>query len=176
MSLVPVPRWPVLLAVTWWGCASREGPEPAEPSAVKVTITRDAGAPEPRGAELDAGPAVDPRMKLEREADAVLRSYCIGCHAWTTSFAVHSAAACGGRGSRLVVPGDLKRSRLYGKITGDNVCGGPMPPNAVLPPAAVASIRAWILEGAPIDGRVCVSCLSPKSEVELEVSDLNRDD
>lgn len=172
-------RWPaLLLSATLWGCASHDGAEPVAVTA-PLSIASDAGAAaaSPIGAPaatIDAG--VNPLVKLERDADGVLRSYCIGCHAWTTSTAVRSSTACGGRGSRLVVPRDLRHSPLYGKITGDTVCGGPMPPAGGLPPAAVAAIRAWILEGAPIEGRVCTSCLVASPEKELEVNDLNRDD
>jgi hypothetical protein len=125
-----------------------------------------------------------PRLvKLQHDAEGVLRSYCTSCHAWTTSALVHARAACGGRGARLVVPRDLSRSQLYGKVSGDAACGGPMPPAGALPPASLAALRTWILEGAPVDGlptspatASCVKCAHSSAEDELEVNALNRDD
>ena len=121
-------------------------------------------------------------VKLQRDVDAVLGSYCLGCHAWSSTSVVRLASACGAKGSRLVVPRDLRRSPLYGKVAGAAVCGGPMPPTIPLPQAAVAALRTWILEGAPIDGKpspavnsACVSCGSGTDDA-LEVNALNRDD
>jgi hypothetical protein len=118
-------------------------------------------------------------VKLEREADGVLRVHCVACHPWTVASVVTATAACSGKGGRLVVPGDVARSPFYGKVAGAAICGGPMPPAGALPPAAVAALRAWIEGGAPVGG---IKSRVPSPEAigvvaeQLEVDAFGRDD
>lgn len=51
----------------------------------------------------------------------------------------------------IVVPGDPERSRLWVIMSERDPTGtgGPMPPNAPVPPCELEAVRQWILDGAP---------------------------
>jgi len=55
---------------------------------------------------------------------------------------------------KRVTPGDLSKSYLYDKITGNQNDGDGMPPKKRLPKESIELIRAWILAGAPGDSTV----------------------
>ncbi len=107
-------------------------------------------------------------LGLEREVNATFSAYCSSCHIWSAAMVVRMRTNCGGANSREVKPYDLAASRLFGKVAGSPACGVAMPPKGGLPQAAVESIRAWILRGAPIGGvpggaadAECVNCTTP---------------
>jgi hypothetical protein len=52
-----------------------------------------------------------------------------------------------------VAPGDLKKSYLYDKLTGNQNDGDRMPPKKRLTKENIELIKAWILEGAPDDSQ-----------------------
>jgi hypothetical protein len=53
-----------------------------------------------------------------------------------------------------VAPGDLKKSYLYDKLTGNQNEGDRMPPKKRLPKESIELIKSWILAGAPGDSSV----------------------
>lgn len=176
------------LAVALSACSSStddspSGPEPVRakareaPPTSSVSVHAAPASSPPLGVEAAADEGRARLLRLQGDADAVFRAHCAGCHTWTTATLVNASAACGGRGSRLVVPFDLAASRLFGKVAGAPACGAPMPPTGRLAPEPLAALRAWILQGAPVGGtisRSCATCTPP--DEELEVSSLSRDD
>ncbi len=50
-----------------------------------------------------------------------------------------------------IAPGDLNKSYLFDKITGNQSDGDRMPPKKKLPRESIELIKAWILAGAPAD-------------------------
>jgi hypothetical protein len=50
-----------------------------------------------------------------------------------------------------VAPGDLKKSYLYDKLTGNHNDGDRMPPKKRLPKESIELFKVWILAGAPDD-------------------------
>jgi hypothetical protein len=57
-----------------------------------------------------------------------------------------ATSACSG--SDRVAPGDAAASVLYRKVSGEALCGSPMPPGAPLSAAQIDAVRAWIDAGA----------------------------
>lgn len=53
-----------------------------------------------------------------------------------------------------VTPGDLKKSYLYDKLTGNHNEGDRMPPKKRLPKESIELIKNWILAGAPADSSI----------------------
>ncbi len=127
---------------------------------------RDAGvaAPDATRTPLDAGP----RVSFE-EVEIIFNAACTesGCHGPTgagglvlhaKSFeALVGVAARGCPDRKRVVPGDPRRSVLVGKLTGADLCGGKRMPlgcdgtaaRPCLPAEDLATIEAWIAQGAP---------------------------
>jgi hypothetical protein len=63
-----------------------------------------------------------------------------------------------------VAPGDLKKSYLYDKLTGNHNEGDRMPPKKRLPKESIEMIKTWILAGSPDDSpAVALDSASAKS-------------
>lgn len=82
--------------------------------------------------------------------DVYTRGGCIACHGYTwatqVNVAVPGTGSCAGR--IRVAPGD-STSIMYDKMkTLTPVCGGPMPPAALMSPRQQRIVRDWILQGA----------------------------
>ena len=126
---------------------------------------------------LTAGCADETMTRYEQEIQPIWDRWCTECHAFNASPGLDadrsatelmrtSGDLCDGdTEARFVVPGDPARSFLLYKLTGDNTnnyldrCDRLMPatpdgggtPLVLLDPAAVATIRQWIEEGARTD-------------------------
>ena len=55
-----------------------------------------------------------------------------------------------------VAPGDLDKSYLFDKITGNHNDGDRMPPKKRLPKESIELVKSWILAGAPEDAAALV--------------------
>ena len=121
------------------------------------------------GGEPDAGPgAADGgigggELTFRAVYESILASRCAPCHtqrafgglgmpnaaaAFDALVGVGAAtSACAG--SERVVPGDPAASVLYRKLSGEDLCGSPMPPGAPLTSSEVDAVRVWIASGAP---------------------------
>jgi glucose/arabinose dehydrogenase len=132
-------------------------------------IFRLVGRPCGGGGAPDAGPAAEPDggvsggdLTFRTLYDSVLAPRCAPCHtqrafgglgmpsaaaAFEALVGVGAAtSACAG--SDRVAPGDAAASVLYRKVSGEALCGSPMPPGAPLSAAQIDAVRAWIDAGA----------------------------
>jgi len=91
------------------------------------------------------------RVDFVRDVQPIFRQHCIGCHGPT----IHQNglrldrrhnAMRGGTGP-VIGPGNSAGSRLYFQLIG-NTFGPQMPPTGALPPEEIATIKAWIDQGA----------------------------
>ncbi len=98
-------------------------------------------------------PQETPR-ELSRQASAVLRQNCFGCHgaAKTSGLDLRTAesALAGGDNGKVIEPFDAGASRLYQFVT--HQAKPTMPPGKKLPDAAIETLRRWIEAGASFDG------------------------
>lgn len=130
-------------------------PAPGVPTSGVSTLSVDAGE-----SELE---------RLEHDVSALLTRACNQCHTWSTSAIVRMRSSCPS-GGPLVVPFAPERSAFYGKIAGAPMCGGAMPPTGSLARQDVDVVRAWILKGAPVDGKVSTWVVEVEPEpVELDL-------
>jgi dipeptidyl aminopeptidase/acylaminoacyl peptidase len=104
-------------------------------------------------AEGQARPATAP-VSFYREVFPIFRTACAGCHNGETAagglnLSSYLAAAKGGRGGALFVPGKSADSRLQKYLTG--ALKPQMPPGGTLKQADIDRIRQWIDAGAKAD-------------------------
>ncbi len=101
-------------------------------------------------AELRQAPA----QELSRQAYAILRQNCFGCHgaAKTSGLDLRTAEGVrtGGENGQVIVPSDLRASRLYQFVTHQEK--PTMPPGKKLTDAEIETLRRWIEAGASFDG------------------------
>jgi ankyrin repeat protein/mono/diheme cytochrome c family protein len=99
------------------------------------------------GAQTVAAPKVD----FERDVLPILRQNCVGCHGPTqqmNGFRIDRRSAVIRPGlSQIVTPGNSASSRLYLRMIG-NEFGRSMPPAGRLASQDIATIKAWIDQGA----------------------------
>src|SRR5438093_8675766 len=91
------------------------------------------------------------KIDFQREIQPLLKQYCTGCHGPTqqmNGFRLdrRSSAMRGGT-FVMIVPGNSALSRLYLRLTG-NEFGLQMPPTGPLSQEQIATIKAWIDQGA----------------------------
>jgi mono/diheme cytochrome c family protein len=93
-------------------------------------------------------------QELSRQAYAVLKQNCFGCHgaAKTSGLDLRTAESvlAGGDNGKVIEPSDAGASRLYQFITHQSK--PTMPPGKKLPDAAIETLRRWIDAGASFDG------------------------
>ncbi len=97
-------------------------------------------------AVLSAQTAV--KIDFARDVQPIFRQNCVGCHGATqqlSGFRVDRKSIVLGR--RGVVPGSSENSFLFHRITG-SAYGTQMPPTGALKPEQIATLKAWIDQGA----------------------------
>src|SRR5579871_2620393 len=88
------------------------------------------------------------KIDFARDVQPIFRQSCVGCHGPTqqlSGFRVDRKSIVLGR--RGVVPGSSDNSFLFHRITG-SAYGTRMPPTGALKPEQIATLRAWIDQGA----------------------------
>jgi ankyrin repeat protein len=88
------------------------------------------------------------KVDFARDVQPIFRQNCMGCHGPTqqlSGFRVDRKSVVLGR--RGVVPGSSENSFLFHRITG-SAYGTQMPPTGVLRPEQIATLKAWIDQGA----------------------------
>src|SRR5215813_4628824 len=102
------------------------------------------------GARLQQESAQD----LSRQAYAILRQNCFGCHGAGKMSGLDlrtaDTALAGGDDGKVIEPFDAGASRLYQFIA--HQAKPTMPPGKKLPDAAIETLRRWIEAGASFDG------------------------
>src|SRR5207247_2860021 len=102
------------------------------------------------GAELRQGEAQD----LSRQAYAILKKNCLGCHgaARTSGLDLRTGEGvlAGGQNGPVIVPSDAEASRLFQFVTHEQK--PTMPPGKKLADADIETLRRWIEAGASFDG------------------------
>src|SRR5262249_33790789 len=106
---------------------------------------------------LLAGPriaAAQERVDYLKEIKPLLREKCFACHGALKQKAklrldTAALAKKGGRHGPAVQPGAPAQSLLLDRITAKDVADRMPPDSPPLPPAQVAKLRAWIMQGAP---------------------------
>ena len=89
------------------------------------------------------------KVDFGRDVQPILRENCVGCHGplkQQAGMRVDRKSSVMKAFSRRVVPGSSQNSFLYHRIIGEY--GSPMPPDGALKPAEIATIKAWIDQGA----------------------------
>ncbi len=88
------------------------------------------------------------KIDFARDVQPIFRQNCVGCHGPTqqlSGFRVDRKSVVLGR--RGVVPGSSENSFLFHRITG-SAYGTQMPPTGALKPEQIATLKAWIDQGA----------------------------
>ena len=88
-----------------------------------------------------------------RDVYPIWEKHCLGCHAAGTNMGslnieTWDGLQRGGNHGTILVPGDLKASRLYTMLIGQGQPAMPMD-GKVLSPSEIAIVRNWISSGAP---------------------------
>src|SRR5215510_9698310 len=95
-------------------------------------------------------------QELSRQAYAILRQNCFGCHGAGKMSGLDlrtaESALAGGDNGKVIEPFDANASRLYQFVTHQQK--PTMPPGKKLPDAAIETLRRWIEAGATFDGFV----------------------
>ena len=89
------------------------------------------------------------QVDFAKDVQPIFRQNCVGCHGpavQTSGLRLDRRSAVLGR--KGVVPGSPDNSFLFHRISGNDF-GMQMPPTGALKPEQVATIRAWIEQGAP---------------------------
>jgi len=112
-----------------------------------------------------------------RDVQPILNSNCLSCHAGSSpkaglSLDTFEGAQAGGDDGKIIVAGDSKNSLLGQKLT--DTTGQQMPPTGSLPAKDIATILAWIDQGAKpgAPGQAAVSTIPagpPSPAVEKAV-------
>ncbi len=132
-------------------------PDAAPPDGPsEVFSSEDAGAYDP---DADLGVACTDASPGFRAAIAPILAGCAGgelCHGFASppflyGQLVGATAIDGCDAGVLVDPGNLQRSYLLHKVTGNGMCPGSqrMPPGGSLATASIQAIADWICSGAP---------------------------
>jgi ankyrin repeat protein len=90
------------------------------------------------------------KVDFGRDVMPIFRQNCIGCHGpalATSGLRLDRKSSVFKNGLRRVVPGSTQNSMLYRRVTG-TAFGLSMPPGGQLRPEQIATIKAWIEEGA----------------------------
>lgn len=88
------------------------------------------------------------KIDFARDVQPIFRQNCVGCHGPTqqlSGFRVDRKSIVLGR--RGVVPGSSENSFLFHRISG-SAYGTQMPPTGALKPEQIATLKAWIDQGA----------------------------
>ena len=100
--------------------------------------------------QQSAAPAAE-AVDFVRDVQPILRQSCYGCHGPSqqmNGFRLDRRKdALRGGTVAMIGPGNSEASRLYLRLTG-SAFGQQMPPTGALPPAQIATIKAWIDQGA----------------------------
>jgi mono/diheme cytochrome c family protein len=108
----------------------------------------------------------EPAQALSRQAYAILRQNCFGCHgaAKTSELDLRTAEGvlAGGENGKVIAPGDAQSSRLFQFVTHQEKPA--MPPGKKLSDAEIETLRRWIEAGASFDGFAPVATEAPKAE------------
>ena len=91
------------------------------------------------------------KVDFGRDVAPIFRQNCIGCHGpnkQTNGLRVDQRSSVMKPGSRRIQPGNAENSLLLHRLTG-NEFGMQMPPTGPLKPEQIATIKAWIEQGAP---------------------------
>ena len=105
---------------------------------------------------LAHSPSVSPapgpdKIEFVRDVQPIFRQNCVGCHGPSqqmNGFRLDRRRdALRGGTATVIGPGNSAGSRLYLRLIG-NAFGTQMPPTGALPPSQVATIKAWIDQGA----------------------------
>ena len=88
---------------------------------------------------------------LAQQANNIFEHSCLGCHGPNGTFTEELIITYPAlMNSGTIVPGDPERSEFYQRLLGNTTQGPQMPlGQPPLPPAAIDTIRQWILAGAP---------------------------
>jgi mono/diheme cytochrome c family protein len=101
-----------------------------------------------------AGLPQESAQELSRQAYAILRQNCFGCHGAGKMSGLDlrtaESALAGGDNGKVIEPFDASASRLYQFIT--HQAKPTMPPGKKIPDAAIETLRRWIEAGASFDG------------------------
>src|SRR5579872_375954 len=91
------------------------------------------------------------KVDFRRDVQPIFKSNCYGCHGPTqqmNGFRLDRRRdALRGGTVAVIGPGNSAGSRLYRRLIGDEF-GRRMPPSAPLKPEQIATIKAWIDQGA----------------------------
>jgi mono/diheme cytochrome c family protein len=110
------------------------------------------GAPpfRPEEGPEEAGPPLVPRSELAARTKALFHQRCYKCHRYDVAKGgikiLHHRLLITVR--KVVVPGRPDDSELFQLLTADDDARMPPPPAKRLMPEEIATVRAWILEGA----------------------------
>jgi mono/diheme cytochrome c family protein len=100
-----------------------------------------------------ARPPQESAQELSRQAYAILRQNCFGCHGAGKMSGLDlrtaESALAGGDNGKVIEPFDAGASRLYQFIT--HQAKPTMPPGKKIPDAAIETLRRWIEAGASFD-------------------------
>ncbi len=101
-----------------------------------------------------AGLPQESAQELSRQAYAILRQNCFGCHGAGKMSGLDlrtaESALAGGDNGKVIEPFDAGASRLYQFIT--HQAKPTMPPGKKIPDDAIETLRRWIEAGASFDG------------------------
>jgi len=88
-------------------------------------------------------------VDFARDVQPILRQSCVNCHGPNQQNAdLRTDRRSSVIRGRRVVPGGVANSILLHKLNGDPVYGPQMPPSGPLKPEQIATITAWIAQGA----------------------------
>jgi hypothetical protein len=126
-----------------------------------------AGAIVVAGVAASPGAQVAPESTVRFSGDVqpILQKNCLSCHGGTFKFAnldlsSREGALKGGDRGAALVPGRAEESRLYRLIAGLDQPSMPLD-GGTLPPAQIATIKAWIDQGAVWDAGASASASAP---------------
>jgi hypothetical protein len=137
------------------------GPATLDPGHnVTVTVRFEPQAGLTRSCSVSVGPGCPETaltgfattVSFANDVQPIFRNWCDGCHIFSdpsSGYSILTVAPVGYAPGVRVIPFDLERSVLYGKITNSGQYGQLMPQGGpLLPLADRETIKNWILEGA----------------------------
>lgn len=90
------------------------------------------------------------KVDFARDVQPILRQNCVGCHGpaqQSNGLRLDRKSSVMKAGTRRIVPGFIENSFVYHRLMG-NVYGQQMPPGKALKAEQIATIKAWIEQGA----------------------------
>ena len=123
----------------------------------------------------DAKRTQEPAQSLSRQAYAILKQNCFGCHgaAKTSGLDLRTAEGVrtGGENGQAIMPADPEASRLYQFVT--HQAKPTMPPGKKLPDAEIETLRRWIEAGAPFEGfeQTAANVATKKDDESVKLSE-----